>query len=217
MMPRAFPVALLLCAATARAHGLDANRVEVVRHGRFVEAVATPPAEFLRDADRDGDGRLDVPEVQARQREVLRALRAALEITDEDGRAPEVEREDVSVPIGDGPGPKDFLRYTVKLRWPQAPRALRVRCGFVGEHPVTVFATRAEALPGAGSLTLVGVGEYASLARPQDVATLLRDTPADGGAAPAAPTTSPSDATRTWTTAGLLVVLLGALALTRRR
>ncbi len=106
MRTRALALAVLLYALPARAHGLDANRVEVVLHEGIAEAVATPPAEFFRGADRDGDGLLSVREVQARQEEVLGALRGALRITDEDGRAGTLERDDVSVPIGDGPGPQ---------------------------------------------------------------------------------------------------------------
>ena len=129
---RALALALVLFALPVGAHGLDANRVEVVLHEGIAEAVATPPAEFLRGADRNGDGLLDVPEVQAWQAEILATLRDALRLTDQDGHAGTLERDDVSVPIGDGPGPKEYVRYTVRLRWPQEPRALRVRCGFVG-------------------------------------------------------------------------------------
>lgn len=169
--------AALLWAAPAAAHGLDANRVQVVLHEEVVEAVATPPAEFVRWADRDGDGRLRVDEVVARQGEVLRALSAALAVTDDAGRAGEVERADVSVPRGDETVGADYLRLTLRLRWPRPPRAVRVRCGFVGEHPVAVFATRAESRSTPGTLTLLGTGEYALLARSDAEATLLTTPP----------------------------------------
>lgn len=214
MRTRAFALAVLLHSLPARAHGLDANRVEVVLHEGIVEAVATPPAEFFRGADRDGDGLLSVPEVQARQEEVLGALRGALRITDEADRAGTLDRDDVSVPIGDGPGPKEYLRYTVRLRWPQAPRALRVRCGFAGEHPVTVFATRADSRATPGTLTLVGVGEYATLTRLQDTSPTLLG---QGAAATSAAGTSNGDALRTWAMAALIVGAAGAVILARRR
>lgn len=211
---RTLALAALLYALPARAHGLDANRVEVVLHEGIAEAVATPPAEFLRSADRDGDGLLSVPEVQARQEEVLATLRGALRITDEADRAGTLERDDVSVPIGDGPGPKEYLRYTVRIRWPHEPRALRLRCGFVGEHPVTVFATRADARASPGTLTLVGVGEYATLTRLHDTSPTLL---AQGASTTSAAGTSTGDALRTWAVAALIVGAAGAVILARRR
>lgn len=214
MRTRVIALAALLHSLPARAHGLDANRIEVVLHEGIVEAVATPPAEFFRGADRDGDGLLSVPEVQARQGEVLGALRGALRITDEADRTGTLERDDVSVPIGDGPGPKEYLRYTVRLRWPQAPRALRVRCGFAGEHPVTVFATRADARAAPGTLTLVGAGEYATLTRAQDSSPALLGQGATSGSAAEGST---GDALRTWAVAALIVGAVGAVVLARRR
>lgn len=214
MSPRSLALAVVLFALPARAHGLDANRVEVVLHEGIAEAVATPPAEFFRGADRDGDRMLSVPEVQARQEEILATLRAALRITDEAGRDGALERADVSVPIGDGPGPKEYVRYTVRLRWPQEPRALRVRCGFVGEHPVTVFATRAESRSSPGTLTLQGLGEYATLTRAEDTTAPLLGSPA---APTPLPGSSTGDALRTWAIAALVVGVVGAVILARRR
>jgi hypothetical protein len=211
---RALALALVLFALPVGAHGLDANRVEVVLHEGIAEAVATPPAEFLRGADRNGDGLLDVPEVQARQAEILATLRDALRLTDQDGHAGTLERDDVSVPIGDGPGPKEYVRYTVRLRWPQEPRALRVRCGFVGEHPVTVFATRAESRSSPGTLTLQGLGEYATLTRAEDTTAPLLGPPA---APTPLPGSSTGDALRTWAIAALVVGAVGAVILARRR
>ena len=214
MRTRVIALAALLHSLPTRAHGLDANRVEVVLHEGIVEAVATPPAEFFRDADRDGDGLLSVPEVQARQEQVLGALRGALRITDEADRAGALERDDVSVPIGDGPGPKEYLRYTVRLRWPQAPRALRVRCAFAGEHPVTVFATRADSRAAPGTLTLVGTGEYATLTRLHDTSPALLG---QGATERTSGETSGGDALRTWAVAALIVGAAGAAILARRR
>ncbi len=214
MSPRALALALVLFALPAGAHGLDANRVEVVLHEGIAEAVATPPAEFLRGADRNGDGLLDVPEVQARQAEILTTLRDALRITDQDGRAGTLERDDVSVPIGDGPGPKEYVRYTVRLRWPQEPRALRVRCGFVGEHPVAVFATRAESRSSPGSLTLQGLGEYATLTRAADTSAPLLGSSVAPTSPPGSP---PGNALHTWAVAALVVGAAGGVILARRR
>lgn len=209
--------AAMLLAPPAWAHGLDANRVEVVLHEEVVEAVATPPAEFFRGADQNGDGRLDVPEVRARQAEILRTIREALSITDHSGRAGTLEREDISVPIGDGPGPRDYLRYTVKLRWTRAPRSLLLRCGFVGEHPVTVFATRADSRSARGSLTLVGEGEFSTLASPRDLRALLGAPPTSPPPTPAAAQPSPQNGVHALGAAALIVALVGAVVLARRR
>lgn len=197
-------LALLWC-GPARAHGLDANRVQVVLHEDIVEAVATPPAAFVRQADRNGDGRLRVDEVRARQEEVVRALASALVITDEAGRAGAVERADVSVPLDDATRGADHLRLTVRLRWARPPRAVRVRCAFVGEHPVTVFATRAESRSTPGTLTLLGDGEYATLARADQETTLL--------GAPSAPPPAPPAPAPRWPWAALAAALLGGIVI----
>lgn len=180
--------------SAAWAHGLDANRVQVVVHEQTAELVATPPSEFVAFADANGDGLLNVAEVRARRDEILRALLASVSLTDGDGRAGALDRSDVSVPRGDDDGARgsEFLRLTVVWRWPAAPASLRVRCGFVMQHPVTVFATRAESRSVPGMLTLVGDGEYGTLATARSEATLLRQGPAPQPAAlPAAAAPAP--------------------------
>lgn len=197
--------ALLWCGA-ARAHGLDANRVQLVLHEDIVEAVATPPAAFVREADRDGDGRLRVDEVRPRQQEVVRALSAALVITDDAGNAGAVERADVSVPLDDATRGADHLRLTVRIRWPRPPRAVRLRCAFIGEHPVTVFAARAESRSTPGTLTLLGDGEYATLTRADQETVLL-------GAPLAPPPPPPPAPAPRWPLAALGAVIVGGIAL----
>lgn len=172
-------LAALAWPASASAHGLDANRVEIVLHDNVVEAVATPATEFVRAADDDHDGRLTPDELRAHREDVRRALVAALTVVDGEGRPGELERSDVSVPRGDvtdGVVARDYVRLTVKLRWARPPSTLRVRCGFAGEHPITVSAHRAEA-SGPGVLTLVGDPEYGSLATPGSEVTLLDRRP----------------------------------------
>jgi hypothetical protein len=213
---RALPHVALACAlaatawgAAARAHGLDANRVQVVVHERTAELVATPPSEFVAFADANGDGLLNVAEVRARRDEILRALVASVSLTDGEGRAGELDRSDVSVPRGDDDGARgsDFLRLTVVLRWAAPPSFVRVRCGFVMQHPVTVFATRAESRSTPGMLTLVGDGEYGSLPTARSEAALLRPGPAPQAAA--APSPAPARRARPWLPA---VAVLAALA-----
>jgi hypothetical protein len=207
---------------TARAHGIDANQIQVVLHEQTVEVLATPPSEFVALADANRDGLLNVDEVRARRDEILRTLVAALTVRDGDGVAGTLDRSDVSVPRGDDEGARgsDFLRLTVVLRWPTPPRAVRLRCGFVSQHPITVYATRADGRAARGMLTLVGDPEYQSLTTPQSEVTVLgTSAPPATPPAPASPATATpiADARRgspTFTTvASILIVLtLAALA-----
>jgi len=213
--------AVALAGSAAGAHGLDADRVEVVLRGDVVEAVATPRVGFVRDADTDGDGRLSLPEVNARRDEIRRALVDALRIADDDGRAGTLERSDVSIPHGhDGDEARggSFVRVTVVLRWAVAPRAVRVRCAFVGDQPVTVYATRAEAAT-PGALTLVGDPELVRLASPDATVTLLRRAEAPSpAAAPSAPAPGPSVPAAPGAVAWVaLAAALGAARLAARR
>ncbi len=156
------------------AHGLEANRVELVLHGDTVEAVATPPVSFVASADTNGDGLLSRAEVAARRDELRRTLVAALGLTDPEGRGGSLVRADVSVPrSADGAAGGEYLRVTVRWRWPAPLRALRVRCDFVREHPVTLYATRAET-SAEGRLTLVGAPEQAVLSSRGASVTVLR-------------------------------------------
>jgi len=210
-----------LGAPPAWGHGLDADRVELVLRGDAVESVATPPVEFVRWADADGDGRLTLDELNPRREAVRDALLAALHVTDEAGREGAVERADVSLPHGhdgDITAARSFLRVTVVRRWSVAPRAVQVRCDFARVRPVTVYATRAEAAT-PGVLTLVGDPELVRLAAADASVTLLRAAAPAPVASPAsvpAPTTSSS---APWL--GLAVTLGATLtfsfALMRRR
>lgn len=207
-------LAALAWAPAAMAHGLDANRVELVLHEDVVEAVATPAAESVRVADEDGDGRITPDELRAHREEVRRALVDALSLTDGDGRPGTLERSDVSVPRGDltdGVLARDYVRLTVKLRWPRPPSSLRLRCGFVGTHPLAVSAQRAEA-SGPGVLTLVGDPQGALLATRDAEASLF------GPSAPAAVAPPPTSAPRPLPTSRAMnpaaVVLLTLAGLT---
>lgn len=222
LLPATAAFALMsLTSPGAWGHGLDANRVELVLHGDTVEAVATPPADFVRAADDDRDGMLTLPEVNAHREEIRRALVDALHITDLSGIVGVLERSDVSLPRahGDDTRGRDFIRVTTVLRWPHPLTALRVRCDFVGEHPVTVYATRAES-SSPGVLTLVGTPELATLRDARATPTLLQ------GSAPASPVSTPpalrteaapdrSDAHARWL--GLAGLLAVCLVVTRRR
>jgi hypothetical protein len=210
---------LLACTPPAAAHGLDANRVQVVVHDAVAEIVATPPSAFVASADADGDGLLDVAELRARREDVLRSLVAAVVVTDGDGHPGALDRADVSVPRGldDGARGSEFLRLTVVLRWPAPPRALRVRLGFVTDHPVLVYATHARSGAQPGVLTLVGDGEYATLDSPASEATLLRAAPAPAPAPPRALGRERRSPAMAVLAAVLTIVALVAVVLRRRR
>jgi hypothetical protein len=203
--------AALAWGATAAPHGLDANRLQVVVHESTAEVVATPPSEFVAVADANGDGLLDRAEVSARRDDVLRALVSALVVTDGDGRPGALERADVSVPRSgdDDTRGSDFLRLTVVLRWPGPPAAVRVRCGFVRQHPVVLYATHADGLSQPGVLTLVGDGEYRTLATPDAEVTVLRRSLAAPAPSPASP---PRRSPRVRRVPSALTVLLASLA-----
>lgn len=156
------------------AHGQEANRIELVIHGDTVEAVATAPVSFVPSADTNGDGLLSRAEVDARRDDLRRTLVAALGLTDPEGRGGALVRADVSVPrSADGSGGGEYLRVTVRWRWPAPLRGLRVRCDFVREHPVTLYATRAET-SAEGRLTLVGAPEQAVFSSRGAAVTVLR-------------------------------------------
>jgi hypothetical protein len=101
-----------------------------------------------------------------------------------------------------------------------------VRCDFVTQHPVTVFASRAESVSTPGVLTLVGAGEYESLTSREATATMLRGAPAPTPAAapvtlpppPAASTSAPAPSpVRTVALSLVAVLALGALAWQARK
>lgn len=218
----ASPFALALALATAStdlcAHGLDAGHVQIVLHDRVVEAVATPSVSLVPSADTDHDGRLTLAEVDARRDEIRRSLLDGFVVTDADGARGEVERADVSLPRdGDLDAGRDYLRLTVVLRWARPPASLRVRCALIGDHPVTVMATRAEP-SSPGVLGLVGEPAYALLSRPDETASLLAPIAAAPSApAPVTRAAEPSTPRRGWLVAACVAALALSAAWLRRR
>ncbi len=208
-------LAALAWAPSAVAHGLDANRIELVVHDNVVEAVATPAAESVRMADDDGDGRISPAELRAHRDEVRNALVASLAVLDGNGTPGALERADVSVPRGyaiDNVAGRDYVRLTVVRRWETPPTALRVRCGFAGGHPVAVSAHRAEAAT-PGVLTLMGEPEYGSLSTPLSEVTLLdRRAPTLAPAPTVSRRAGPVSATTTTTPSAVVVLAFAALA-----
>lgn len=103
-------VSACVASPAAFAHGLDANQIQLVLHGETAEVVATAPAEFATLADANGDGLITLDELNPHRAAVRDALVAAMQVTDDDGHAPAVERSDVSLPrADDSPGDgRDF-------------------------------------------------------------------------------------------------------------
>jgi hypothetical protein len=215
-----------LFAYEARGHGMDAYRIEVVSHGAVVELVATPPAARVAFADRDGDGLLSVQELGASRPAVLQALSRSLTLTLADGTPPVIERADVSVPHAhdarrDG---APFVRWTAVLRFPREAAPLSLRCEFASEHPVSLFATRADARAQPGRLLFVGTPEGAVLRGPGASGTLFVGEPLRrlDGASPRTPARpdAPRDARSArdpWLGGALLVGACLGAALARSR
>ncbi|MEZ4407438.1 MAG: hypothetical protein R3A52_13320 [Polyangiales bacterium] len=151
-----------------------------------VESVATGARGVPATSDLDRDGLFltlagGARRAEARDRPSPRSTCATT--------AGDVVRADVSLPRdGDPSRGRDFVRLTVVRRWPSPPRALSLRCAFVGEHPVSVFASRAAATE-PGRLSLLGRPEMQAVASPAARLELLR-SPAPP--APAAPRPSPA-------------------------
>lgn len=146
-------------AAPALAHGLDANRVNVVLRGARVEVVATPPAEYVSFADADHDGLLTVAEVSASRPAIRDALRTSVRLTDDKGVAPIEVLFDVSTPAG--PDPQvgaDHLRLTLHADFAGAPQSVDVSVDFALAHPVAVNAWRAATPSGQGVAVDAPVG-----------------------------------------------------------
>lgn len=200
-------------AATAHAHGADANQIQIVLHEDVAEVVATPPTDFagLRFADDDADGRLSRPEMDRHRAEVRDLLTAALPIFDEAGRPARVDRADVSLPAAPttpGVEGRDFVRLTLRLVFEAEPKALRVACRFQGEHPVMLTAQRADGRSEPGRLGLLGPPQVARFDAAHPEAVLF------GDAAPAQPPAPPAPPTPTWADrAAPFVIPLALLAL----
>jgi hypothetical protein len=185
-------IGTLLAGVPAAAHGLDANQIQLVLHEQTAEVVATVPSEFAALADTNGDGLITLAELNPRRSEVRAALVASLVVTDGAGAAGTLDRSDISLPRTDNDEDtgRDFIRLTVKYVFPTAPQGVRLRCGFVGQHPVSLYATRAESRSTPGMLTLVGNGEMVQFTDRTTVVAVL-----GAPSATPSPTPSPTPAT----------------------
>ena len=191
-------VGWVLSSGSASAHGLDADRIDIALRDDVAEVVATPPVAILPFADDDGDGRLERSEVRAHREEIRAALSDAVTLTDDRGRTGTTELFDVSTPDGPGPhgeGGSDHLRLTQRVRFDEAPDALRVRCAYADARSITLIARRARTSDRPGVLELV------VLAQPAPV----------GAVAPSAPLL-PTEAPRAGAPAWIALVLVSALA-----
>lgn len=91
-------------------------------------------------------------------------LSASVGVYDEAGRPARVDRADVSLPAtptSPGVEGRDFVRLTLRLVFQAEPKAVRVICRFVGEHPVMLSAHRAEGRNEPGRLGLLGPPQMA--------------------------------------------------------
>ena len=208
--PRLIGLLIAATATTAHAHGADANQIQLVLHENVAEVVATPPVDFagLRFADDDADGRLSRPEMDRHRAEVRDVLTAALPVFDEAGRPARVDRADVSLPAAPttpGAEGRDFVRLTLRLVFEAEPKALRVACRFLGEHPVMLTAQRADGRAEPGRLGLLGPQQVARFDAAHPEAVLFGE---------AAPARSPEPAAPTWgERAAPFVIPLALLAL----
>ncbi len=164
------------------AHGLDANRIEAVLREREIEVVVTPPAEYLRAADANGDLLLVREEVAAHRAWIKDAVTRALTVRDLGGARLEVIGVDVSTPAYGPPGtPQDHVRYTLRGRFDADPVALQLGVSFVTpDHPVTVLAARAAWSDRPGLMKFIGPRQSTFLTAEYPEVVVLR---ADGAAA----------------------------------
>jgi len=166
------------------AHGLDANRIEAVLRARDLELVVTPPAEYLRAADANGDLFLVREEVAAHRAWIKDAVTRALTVRDLGGARLEIIGVDVSTPAyGPAGTPQDHVRYTLRGRFDADPTALQLGVSFVTpDHPVTVLAARAVWSDKPGLMKFVGPRQSTFLTVEHPQVVVLR---ADGAAASA--------------------------------
>ncbi|HEX4869383.1 MAG TPA: HupE/UreJ family protein [Moraxellaceae bacterium] len=138
-------------ASPAGAHGLDAGRIGLQLEGTHLTLVATPAAAVLPGADRDGDGRLSITELQEGRAGLARELDRLIVVRDESGTAAMLTFGDVIVPVPDKsrtPGPALHVKILRKYRFARPPRTLRLASGLAarGGAPLVVVL-RAEARP----------------------------------------------------------------------
>lgn len=207
-------VGWVLSSGSASAHGLDADRIDIALRDDVAEVVATPPVAILPFADDDGDGRLERSEVRAHREEIRAALSDAVTLTDDRGRTGTTELFDVSTPDGPGPhgeGGSDHLRLTQRVRFDEAPDALRVRCAYADARSITLIARRARTSDRPGVLELVGASEAVRLDASRLEVTVLAQPAPVGAVAPSAPLL-PTEAPRAGAPAWIALVLVSALA-----
>ena len=158
------------------AHGLDANRIEAVLREREVEVVVTPPAEYLRAADANGDLLLVREEVAAHRAWIKDAVTRALSVRDTGGARLEVIGVDVSTPAYGPPGtPQDHVRFTLRGRFDAVPQGLQLGASFVTpDHPVTVLAVRAAWTDQPGLMKFVGPRQSTFLTAEHPQVVVLR-------------------------------------------
>lgn len=204
----------------ARAHGLDAHRINAVLYGSTAEVLATPSSASLRGFDTNGDGLLSRDEVRAQRPAILSALGEQLRVRDEAGRTGLLVRSDVSVPRAggdEGSAGREHLRFTAVYEWAREPRSVRFGAAFAEGRAVYVSATRAHRDATAGVLVLDGMPEGAWLMRGASEVALLRVHEA---AAPV-PVVAPAPRTRALpfiaSTAGVALLALTLGLYTRRR
>jgi|GEM_PF-6588773 len=161
--------------STSAAHGVDARRVEVVLRGQDLEVVVTPPAEYLRGADTDGDLMLTRREVAESRAWIREVVLEALTVADVDGAPLQIVGADVSTPADGAPeAPRSHVRFTLRGRFDSPPRALRLGVSFVTpSDPVVVVGARASWSGAPGQMQFDGPRESAFLTADAPVVTLL--------------------------------------------
>jgi hypothetical protein len=161
--------------STSAAHGVDARRVEVVLRGQDLEVVVTPPAEYLRGADTDGDLMLTRREVAESRAWIRQVVLEALTVADVDGAPLQIVGADVSTPADGAPeAPRSHVRFTLRGRFDSPPRALRLGVSFVTpSDPVVVVGARASWSGAPGRMQFDGPRETAFLTADAPVVTFL--------------------------------------------
>lgn len=148
-------VGAALATVNAHAHLIPAKQATVNVVGSAVFAVVSVPASALRGADDDGDGTIDVTELERHENALRAEIDRRFAIFDGDAIATTARVDLLLSPGHDDP--RDRAREIVALKHvtlPGAPRDLRVRSDLFGpasgEQGLTVTATRH---PGGGTET----------------------------------------------------------------
>lgn len=151
--------ALSLGAGTAQAHLLPAQRgtVNVVGTGVFV--VLSVPAASLHGADDDGNGVLDMAELERHEAELRAEIDRRVSILDGSTPATTVRVDMMLSPQHDAAGDRaDQILVLKHAQLDAPPTDLRMRCDLFGprapERSLTITATRH---PVSGTETEIGV------------------------------------------------------------